>query len=130
MKVKAYLLYNHAATLQRSPGERDWIVENERVYAELALDSANSQGWVLPCPYAFEATWNGGSKAEDIDIRWDEAQVAGPGFVQSHLGDGLLTLHPGYQFKTEEAHVLWVRGPINCRPKDGLVPLEQTIGRL
>ncbi len=33
MKLKAYILHNHAATIQRSPIERDWIQENEGVYA-------------------------------------------------------------------------------------------------
>ena len=126
MKVKAYLLHNHAAPLQRSPSERDWVQANQGVYDNLSLDSTNSKGWILQCPHAFEATWNGGSEAGDIEIQLDEPQAPDLGFVQSHLGDGLLTLHSGYQFKTEDEHALWVRGPINW-PKDGLTPLEQIV---
>lgn len=38
----------------------------------------------------------------------------------------MLTFYPGYQFKTDEAFALWVRGPINA-PKDGLAPLESRV---
>ena len=125
-KIKAYTLHDHAATIQHSPNERDWIQRNEVVYADLSLDSANGIGWVLGCPYAFEATWNGGTEAEDIEIRLDETEAPSDSFVQSYLGGGLLTLYSGYQFKTEGENTLWVRGPVNL-PKDGLTPLEQIV---
>ncbi|HEX9922198.1 MAG TPA: DUF6065 family protein, partial [Anaerolineae bacterium] len=126
MKIKAYILHNQAAPLQPASPERDWVKENEAVYANLSLNSANDKGWNLLCPCAFEATWNGGTSAEDIDIRLDETQADAPGFVQSQLGGGLLTFHTGYQFKTEGETALWVRGPINL-PKDGLYPLERIV---
>jgi glycosyltransferase involved in cell wall biosynthesis len=115
MNVRAYRLYDHAVTLQPAA----------------AVGSANPQGWVLLCPFAFAATWNGGSRPEDIEINLegansDELSAAGPVFVQSQHGEGLLTFYPGYQFKTEEEYVLWVRGPLNT-PKDGLYPLEQIV---
>ncbi|MEE9354945.1 MAG: DUF6065 family protein [Methylococcaceae bacterium] len=123
MKIKAYRLNNQAARLQSASAERGWVKENKAAYAELSLNSANSKGWELHCPYAFEATWNGGPDANDIEIRLDEPRADYPNFVQSHRGDGLLTLHTGYQFKTEGENGLWIRGPIN-RPKDCLYPLE------
>jgi glycosyltransferase involved in cell wall biosynthesis len=126
MKLKAYILHNHAAPIQPASHERDWVKENEAVYANLSLNSANAKGWNLLCPCAFEATWNGGASAEDIDIRLDEIQADAPGFVQSQLGGGLLTFHSGYQFKTEGKTALWVRGPINL-PRDGLYPLERLV---
>ena len=79
----------------------------------------------LLAPYAFEATWNGGPSPEDIDIRIETPDMDAPAFVQSFLGHGLLTFHPGYQ-SFEGDQVLWVRGPINL-PKDGLYPLEHLV---
>ena len=127
MKIKAYILYNHAAAIQSAPTERDWVKENEAISTHLPLSSANSKGWDLLCPHAFETTWNGGPDAEDIEIRLNETQTHPSSFVQSHLGGGgLLTFHPGYQFQTKGDNALWIRGPIN-RPKDGLYPLEHVV---
>lgn len=111
--------------------------------------SAGRQGWQLLCPIAFRATWNGGPNPEDIVISLaeeptdataavvteavateaveEEDDHAGAGaFVQSQLGQGLLTFYPGYQFKTAEGYLLWLRGPIN-HPKDGITPLESQV---
>ena len=125
MKLKAYRLYDHAATLQPAPDERAWAKTDETVAANLALSTAGGKGWDLLCPYAVEATWNGGPAPEDIDIRSEAPDDDAPAFVQSSLGCGLLSCYTGYQFKTE-ATTLWVRGPINL-PKDGLYPLESIV---
>ncbi len=90
------------------------------------MRAASGTGWVLLCPYAFEATWNGGPNLEDIAIRLDAVEDDAPAFVQSNLGDGLLTLYSGYQLHTSGANSLWVRGPSNW-PKDGLYALEQIV---
>lgn len=123
MKIKAYLLYDHAVALQPAPPVRDWRKGNTIITANLALPNGSSQAWDLLCPLAFTATWNGGARPEDIEIRLEGGNAGQPAFVQSNLGDGLLTFYPGYQFKTEAAYPLWVRGPRNT-PKDGLYPLE------
>lgn len=132
MKIKAYSLYDHAVVLQPAaasansgePPEKARVKTNPALDEELAYATADRQGWHLLCPVAFSATWNGGARPEDIEIRWESADVAAElAFVQSQLGEGLLTFYPGYQFKTEGESALWVRGPINA-PKDGLHPLE------
>jgi glycosyltransferase involved in cell wall biosynthesis len=105
MKITAYPLYGHAATLQRSPG---------------------GKGWDFLCPCAFEATWHGGPCAEDVEIRLAEDPPGQSGFVQSHGGEGRITFYPGYQCKTEEEYGLWVRGPVNV-PREGLMPLESIL---
>jgi len=126
MKITAYPLYDHAVPLQPAAEERAWIQANQALYANLALDSVNRQGWELRCPYAFAATWNGGPSPEDIDIRIEAPDAETPAFVQSYLGSGLLTFYTGYQFQTEATHSLWVRGPINA-PKDGVYALESLV---
>lgn len=109
MKMTAYPLADQAVTLQPA-----------------AAGDQAQHGWVLLCPVSFDATWNGGPAPADIAIRLDAADSAGMPFVASNLGAGVLTFYPGYQFKTDGAQVLWVRGPLN-RPKDGLYPLEQIV---
>jgi glycosyltransferase involved in cell wall biosynthesis len=106
----------------------------ETIAAAPDLARAQRQGWQLLCPLAFSATWNGGSQPEDITIQLaadataeaGEAGAAPGAFVQSQLGNGLLTFYSGYQFKTAEAYQLWVRGPINA-PKAGLAPLDSLV---
>lgn len=126
MKLKAYRLYNHAVALQPALSNGGWAKEHALISANYNLSGAAVQGWDLLCPLAFEATWNGGPKAEDIEIRLAEDATMQPAFVQSHLGEGVLTFYPGYQFKTEDEYGLWVRGPINAS-KDGLYPLESMV---
>ncbi|HSG39802.1 MAG TPA: DUF6065 family protein [Thermoanaerobaculia bacterium] len=105
MKITAYPLYGHSATLQLSP---------------------EGKGWDFLCPCAFEVIWHGGSGAGDVEIRLAENLPGTVDFVQSLQGEGLLTFYPGYQCKTEAEHALWVRGPINAS-KDGAIPLESVI---
>jgi glycosyltransferase involved in cell wall biosynthesis len=126
LKIKATPLYNRAAEILPSPGDRAWVRESGLEGAGLALESVNDKGWDLVCPCAFEATWNGGPSAEDIEIRLEGPQDDGPAFVQSQHGNGRLTFHPGHQFQVEGEHLLWMRGPVN-RPKDGLQPLESIV---
>ena len=127
MNLKAYPLHNHAAILQSASQRRIGLRENERASAPPGCDIANRQGWNVLCPCAFEATWNGGLKTEDIEIRVDAPVEGGvPVFVQSQLGEGVLTLHTGYQIKPDSAYRLLIRGPVN-EPKDGISPLESVI---
>jgi len=122
MKIKAYPLYTHAVGLQSAPPVRQ--EDRQTVLA------AASQRWEFVCPVAFTATWNGGPRAEDIEIRLagarDDGELSDPAFVQSHVGEGLLTFYPGYQLKTEAGYRLWLRGPLNAT-KDGLYPLESVV---
>jgi glycosyltransferase involved in cell wall biosynthesis len=106
MKITAYPLYEGAATLRPAPRER-----------------GESLGFELLCPHAFTATWNGGPRAEDIEI---QGAAQPRDFVQSREGEGRITFHSGYQFKTGSGQALWARGPVNA-PKDGIAPLETTV---
>jgi hypothetical protein len=120
--MTAYPLHDQPVPLQPAAAERIRVKTKTQYSARANLDLA-SAGWQLCCPVAFEATWNGGPNAEDIDIRLAEDATTQPAFVQSNPGEGLLTFYPGYQFKTDSEYALWLRGPINA-PKDGLYPLE------
>src|SRR5215831_8568076 len=124
MHMKAYPLTPRPAPLQPAPTERAWLTGQAARAAQLTCARLNGHGWQVLCPYAFEATWNGGPNPEDITIRVDLPHTDQPVFVQSQLGSGILTFHTGYQIKTDDGSALWVRGPINA-PKDGLAPLER-----
>jgi len=113
MKIIAFPLYEHAAVLRPAPEQR--AQTGEIAFAGLGFD--------LLCPQAFEATWNGGPNAGDVEVHC--TADASQGFVRSG-GEGRLTFHPGAQFKTESDQVLWARGPSEA-PKDGLAPLETMI---
>lgn len=117
MKLRIYRLSDQAAQLQPAT-----------TAPPVGQANAAPDGIVALCPVAFTATWNGGPRAEDIEIHLEgvDAASAGPAFVQSNLGEGLLTFYPGYQFKTEEEDLLWLCGPVNA-PKDGLAPLDQIV---
>jgi glycosyltransferase involved in cell wall biosynthesis len=105
MKITAYPLYENAATLQ---------------------PSRQGKGWDFLCPCAFEAIWHGGSGTEDVEVRLADGTPGPVHFAQSRRGQGLLTLHAGYQCRTEDEHVLWVRGPVNSS-KDGVCPMESLL---
>ena len=126
MSIKAYKLYDRAAVMQPAPMERDGDAAPGATSADRAMHAASGTGWVLLCPHAFEVTWNGGPNPEDITIRLDAAEDDAPAFVQSNLGNGLLTFYSGYQLQTTRANSLWVRGLIN-QPKDGLYALVQVV---
>ncbi|MEO6194219.1 MAG: DUF6065 family protein [Thermoanaerobaculia bacterium] len=115
MKIIAFPLYEHAAVLRPSPEPRARPQTGEIAFAGLSFD--------LLCPQAFEATWNGGPDAGDVEIHG--TADASQGFVRGE-GEGRLTFHPGYQFKTESDQLLWARGPVHAS-KDGLAPLETMI---
>lgn len=109
MKIHAHRLHGQAAALR--------VVE--RV-------DGRGRCWELVCPHAFEVTWNGGPRPEDLEIHVEGADAGEPVFVRSQHGHGVLTFHPGYQFKTEEPYALWVGGPTSAS-KDGIAPLESLV---
>ncbi|MBV7332940.1 glycosyltransferase [Chloroflexi bacterium TSY] len=126
MKINVYRLYDHATAMQPSPDGRDLDEENKTSVEGPPLDTINSHRWDFLCPYAIEATWNGGPDAADIEIRTEDIPAGTPSCVQSSLGGGRLTFHTGYQIKTEAEQTIWIRVPIN-QPKDGLYPLESVV---
>lgn len=126
MTFTAYALSGQAAGLHVAPEERPWATGTDALSANPAWRRANGTGWELRCPQAFEATWNGGPDAADIEIRLEGVPDQRPSFVQSQIGAGILTFHTGYQIKTAAGQLLWVRAPINA-PRDGLYALESTV---
>jgi hypothetical protein len=90
----------------------------------LPLTIANESGWWLENPRAFTATGDGGTTADSVQVRHEEA--AAPSLASSHFGNGILSFRVPFLFRTPAGFNLWARGPAN-RPKDGCSPLEGVI---
>ena len=104
--------------------QRAWMESflGRHPYRCLPLTIANSTGWELLCPMAFTAEWNGGVNQEDIRLTPDRPHPEFHDFVKSHFSHGVMTMHPGYLFRTPAGWDLIAQGPPNW-PKDGLSPL-------
>jgi uncharacterized protein DUF6065/glycosyl transferase family 2 len=118
MQIRARPLHDHPVRIVPAPTRRTWSV-GAHLFDDPTLQASTSRGWDLLCPYTFEASWNGGPAPQDIAI-------SGPGFVQSYVGNGILSFESGYEFLLSPGHDLWIRGPTN-HPKDGLQPLDQVV---
>lgn len=124
------LLYKYDGWSPRiRPGgsRREWMDgTNERyAYRCLPLTMANSHGWELLSPCAFEAKWNGTDGENAVDVRLDPGY---PGHLKpvSLFGYGTMTWHVEGIFRTPPGWNLWVSGPPN-RQKDAIQPLSGMI---
>lgn len=125
MRVKAIRMHTQAVALERAAEVPAPITRDPGLEGELALGAADREGWVMLCPQSFTATWNGGTRPEDVEIVVEGASGDQPAFVQSIHGAGRLTFFSGYQFKIDDG-TMWLRGPINA-PRDGFVAQERFI---
>lgn len=103
---------------------RDWMdaTSEHFAYRCTPLSIANASGWELLCPSGFSVIWTGYNSTNDIIIRMDDPNES-QFFLSSTFGHGIITLHPGYVFRTDPGWVVWVRGSPN-RIKDGIMPLD------
>jgi hypothetical protein len=97
----------------------------------IPISIANGTGWEILVPVGFSATWAGGWQSSDIQIRAEnpEQQNQVDAFAQSHFGEAVLTMQPGYLFRTAPGWALWVRGSpnhqaINISPLEGIVETD------
>lgn len=101
---------------------------NAFAYRCLPLTLANSHGWEMLCPFAFEAVWTGGAELASVEIS-PQDEAAGPAyvdFVTSHFGSGILTFNPLLIVRTDPGYDLWVAGPANAF-KDGIQAMTAAI---
>jgi hypothetical protein len=82
---------------------------NKNAYRCLPLTMANSYGWELLSKSEVTAEWNGKQGSNDIKI----THVSGTCPPMSHFGEGVLTWHTGYLFRTEAPYGLYVTGSPN-----------------
>jgi len=104
--------------------ERAWMeaFDARHPYRCLPLTMANTTGWDILSPVGFTVEWNGGTAQSDLTIRADHPHPDFHEFARSHFSTGVLTLHPGYLFRTPPGWSMWCMGPPN-HIKDGIQPL-------
>lgn len=121
MKIKAYIVHHKTCELIVPDKKRQWMDEsyNGFAYRCLPLTVANGFGWTALCPEKFTAVWSGTNEINSVKIYCESDNF----FVLSHFGQGILTFHLGYMFRTEPGVNLYVKGPAN-NPKRGVVALE------
>jgi hypothetical protein len=125
MRLDCYLIDGEELDIRSSSNRRDWMdVTDERfAYRCLPLSIANAHGWVICCKGSFEAEWNGGDAAEDVQVF---PSGDGPVDAEGHFGYGILTFSQKALFRTDPDYNLWVSGPPN-RFKDGIQALSAVI---
>jgi hypothetical protein len=106
-----------------APANRPWMDATNQQFAKRCLPMliGNQAGWFILNGKTFRATWDGGSKADGIRLKFDGEEKCD--IVRSHFGEGILTFTIPYLFRTPEGYNLLARGPANS-PKDGISPLE------
>ena len=131
-RLEAFRVAPVAPTILPCTPERSWIDK----FAHLGADPcppvtlANTLGWELLVPGAFEITWNGGPLASDLTLRAIEPfpdELPFPGFAASELGQGIVSLRTGYRFRTPPGWNLLATGAFN-EPTPGIAALTGVIG--
>ena len=129
----AFRLYDDPPDLVPAQASRPWMDATSQRFAYRCtpLSVANATGWELLCTVGFTAKWTGGRRTEDLvvtaELPADQAKV--DRLAKSHFGEGILTFHAGYVFRTSPGWALWVRGSpnhpaINLHPLEGIVETD------
>jgi hypothetical protein len=119
-----FITRDNAPQITPAPISRTWMsaAHAGRPNRCVPILIANQSGWELRNPCAFTATWFGQENDVDVMIAPDKRDT--DQFLPlSHFGNGILTWHLPFLFRTPAGYNLLVRGPANY-PKDAVYPLE------
>jgi len=124
MELECYPMGVRPPDIVPGRAQRGWMDKfaNRHPYRCLPLTMANTTGWEILCPMGFTAEWNGGPSQADITLTPDRPHPEFTHFAQSHFAGGVLTMHPGYLFRTPPGWTIWTSGAPN-HVKDGIQPL-------
>jgi len=122
-EVIAYQVAPSAVRITPALLGRSWMDDTGDAYANrcLPLRIANQAGWFLLNDHPLDVVWDGSRGKKSLQIL--PLNKDGPVSAISHFGNGILTWHIPYLFRTPPHFNLLVRGPSNW-PKDGIYPLE------
>ncbi len=128
MRLDAYKVQHIVPDLVPGTVRRDWMDEfpDRHAYRCLPLNMANVTGWELRLSHGFDAIWNGGPKASDIQLVPHEADAPMSYIASSHFTHGILTFHTGYLFRTPNGWATWASALPNS-VKDGIDALSGLI---
>lgn len=127
MELICYKYEGWQPKIRPATPKRAWMdATNERyAYRCLPLAIANSHGWELLSPCAFEAKWDGGIHMDCVEVRADPGT---PDRLKpvTLFGYGTLTVHIEGIFRTPPGWNLYVTGPPNSQ-KDAIQALSGII---
>jgi hypothetical protein len=128
MKLVCYALRPDPPVIRPAPATRPWMdqIGDNHAYRCLPLSIANSHGWEVLSPCAFEVGWSGTKWPGAITLRALDGYAHLSQFVVSHFAHGIITFHLGYLFRTEPGWDLFASASLNS-PKDGIAPLTGII---
>ena len=112
-----------------APVARAWMDATPLRFANrcLPLLIANQAGWLLMNPETVTLTWDGTRDVAGVSVVYEHQEPVGvPRGVISHFGQGIVTWHVPYLFRTPPGWNLLARGPSNC-PKDGIYALDGVV---
>jgi Family of unknown function (DUF6065) len=127
MELICYIYDGWKPRIKPANSKRKWMDQSPEAFAYrcLPLSIANSHGWEMLSPCAFEAMWTGGDRPEDVIIRVDKGYDT-PYVPVALFGQATFTFHIEGIFRTPQGWNLWVGGPPNYA-KDGIAPLSGVI---
>lgn len=130
-RLEAFRTQRDAPALVPCTQERAWmdVFTDRHAYRCLPLSIANTHGWELLVPAAFEVEWNGGPNIADLTVRALEPFPRGlpfEHFAMSNFARGIVTLHTGYLFRTPPGWNLLTTGAFN-EPRPGISALTGII---
>ena len=122
-ELTCYPMWPKPPALVPARSERAWMdASPERfAYRCIPLSIANASGWELLMPFAIEAAWFGGNGVDRVQV--NAADPRAKHMAASHFGNGVLTFHTGWMFKTPPGWAVWTRGIPNAG-KEGIVALD------
>lgn len=125
MQLECFAVHPNPPEMVPGRTERAWMnrVAGRVPYRCLPMTIANSTGWEIICPFAFEAEWGGGTSKEAIRIFADQPHES---LVISHFAYGILTFHTGYLFRTPPGWAVMASGAPN-HVKHGIQALQGII---
>jgi hypothetical protein len=124
MQLECYPMHTRPPEIIPGRMNRDWMdnFSHRHPYKCLPLTMANTTGWEILCPMGFTAEWNGGPSQNDITLTPERPHPDFKDFVQSHFAGGVVTMHPGYLFRTPPGWAVLTSGAPN-HVKDGIQAL-------
>lgn len=116
---------NPGYVLEPAPPLRDWMdaAPGRTPYRCLPMVMANQGGWVVRCPCAITATWNGKDHPDNLKLTYSDPNAPKELIAVSHFGLGIVTFRFPWIFRTDPGIGLWVHGPANW-PKENITPLQ------
>lgn len=130
-RLEAFRTQRKPPALVPCTQERAWmdVFTDRHAYRCLPLSIANTHGWEMLVPAAFEVEWNGGPLIADLMVRALEPFPEGfpfEHFAMSNFARGIVTFHTGYLFRTPPGWNVLTTGAFN-EPRPGISALTGII---